>query len=180
MSEKNSLRSAIRKKQKGLSLTLRRTKSRKIFQKLLRDPLFCKAGHVALYYGIAPEVMTRPFLKALVEQKKIYLPQVISKGRMVFRRVGSLHRDLVKGAYSIMEPKGACPKRAAARMDLIVVPGVAFDKRGGRLGRGGGYYDRVLTKTKRVPTFGICFREQLVKKVPMDSRDVRVDKVITD
>jgi 5-formyltetrahydrofolate cyclo-ligase len=65
-------------------------------------------------------------------------------------------------------------------MDLIIAPGVAFDRRGGRLGRGGGYYDRLLRRAEKVPVIGLCFREQLVKKVPMKPHDVRMNKVITD
>ncbi len=65
-------------------------------------------------------------------------------------------------------------------MDVIVVPGVGFDRAGGRLGRGGGYYDRALRSAPKVPKIGLCFREQLVKKIPMAKRDVRVDKVISD
>ncbi len=180
MSDKALLRCAIRKKQRALSWRSRHAKSRKIFQKLFEEPLFRKARHIALYCGIAPEVMTRAFLKPLLREKKLYLPQVASRGQLIFRRVTLLQRDLVKGAYSIMEPKTACPKRAAGRMDLIVVPGVAFDRKGGRLGRGGGYYDRVLKTARNIPKIGLAFREQLVRKVPMTRLDVRVDQVITD
>jgi 5-formyltetrahydrofolate cyclo-ligase len=65
-------------------------------------------------------------------------------------------------------------------MDLIIVPGVAFDRKGGRLGRGAGYYDRLLRKARSVPKIGLCFREQLVRKVPMKKHDMSVDKIITD
>ena len=180
MSEKDYLRKNVLEKRKKIPSGLRWIKSRKIFLKLFQDPLFLAAEHVALYYGIAPEVATRPFLKTLLIDKKIYLPQVNRQGGMVFRRLCFPSKDLHKGAYGIMEPRAACPSRSAGRMDLILVPGVAFDGKGGRLGRGGGYYDRILKKASRVPKFGLCFREQIVKKVPMTAHDVWVDRVITD
>ncbi len=143
-------------------------------------PAFLRAEHVAFYYGIAPEVETKPFLKKILKEKKVYLPRIESKRSLVLCRVRSLSKDLKKGAYNIMEPKTLCKKWPADRMDVIIVPGVAFDKRGGRLGRGGGYYDSLLRKAKKVMKIGLCFREQIVKKVPVEAHDVRVDKIITD
>ncbi|HNX69063.1 MAG TPA: 5-formyltetrahydrofolate cyclo-ligase [Candidatus Omnitrophota bacterium] len=180
MPEKTSLRRSLQEKRSGISALRRKKKSRRIFEKLFRLPGFGKAEHVALYYSLPGEVDTRPFLKKLFCEKKIYLPRVNPRKKdMRFFRVGSLS-DLRKGAYAIMEPRKSCPGRGASKMDLIVVPGVAFDRRGGRLGRGGGYYDRILRRAGKVPVIGVCFREQLVKKVPMTLRDVRVDRVITD
>lgn len=148
---------------------------------MLRDPHFQVAEHVAFYYGIAPEVETRILLARILKKKKVYLPRTDPKKRTLsFRRVRHLARDLKKGAYGIREPRIHCRRRIANRMDLIVVPGVGFDRAGGRLGRGGGYYDRVLRRASKVPKIGLCFREQLVKKIPMSETDVRVDKVITD
>ncbi len=165
---------------KNVPLLSRHMKSRRILRKLSQEPVFRKAEHVAFYYGIAPEVETKPYLKKILKDKRIYLPRVGPRKSLTLRRVRSLSRDLKKGAYNIMEPKVFCEKRAANQMDLIIVPGVAFDKRGGRLGRGGGYYDRLLRKAGKVIKVGLCFREQLVKKVPMQAHDMRVDKVITD
>ncbi len=181
MSEKILLRKALLIKRKKIPASLRHKKSRLVFKKLFHTPEFLRAAHVALYYGIVLEVATNPFLKTILKDKKVYLPRICSgKKRMTLRQVRSLSKDLVKGPYDIMEPKLSCPERPAAQMDLIVVPGVAFDKRGGRLGRGSGYYDRLLRKAKKVVKIGLCFREQIVKKVPMKAHDERVNKVITD
>ena len=179
------IKHALRKKhlagRKAIPAARRRAKSGKIFKRLLKEPSFQEAKHIAFYYGIAPEVATRPFLKAVLKKKKIYLPRTEpQKKRMTFRQVRVFSKDLVKGPYGIMEPKLSCAVRPAVRMDLIIVPGVAFDRRGGRLGRGAGYYDRLLRKAKKVVKIGLCFREQLVKKVPMRLHDVRMDRVITD
>jgi 5-formyltetrahydrofolate cyclo-ligase len=181
MLTKTFLRKKILKQRRAIPPGVRRAKSRRIFTKISEEPFFKKARHIALYCGIAPEVITRPFLKKILKEKKIYLPQTEPiKKSMKLRRIRVLPGDLRKGPYGIMEPKISCPVRSATRMDLIIVPGVAFDKKGGRLGRGAGYYDRFLRKARRVPKIGLCFREQLVKKVPMKKFDMSVDKVITD
>ena len=180
MSDKSILRKALLENRSHIPLLSRHVKSRRILLKLSREPIFRKAEHVALYYGIAPEVETKPFLKKALKDKKIYLPRIGPKKSLALCRVRSLSRDLKKGAYNIMEPKVSCEERPVRQMDIIILPGVAFDKRGGRLGRGGGYYDRLLRKTGKVVKVGLCFREQVVKKVPMRAHDMRVDKIISD
>jgi 5-formyltetrahydrofolate cyclo-ligase len=180
MPDKTSLRKALLEKRRKIPAELRHKKSRLVFNKLFRTSEFRKAEHVALYYGIVGEVGTRAFLKKIMKIKELYLPEAVVSGKkLVFRKFRAFS-DLRKNAYAIMEPKRSCPRRSTARMDLIVVPGVGFDRQGGRLGRGDGYYDRALRRLRRVPTIGVCFREQIVKKIPMEARDVRVDKVITD
>jgi 5-formyltetrahydrofolate cyclo-ligase len=180
MPEKSSVRKALLEKRGNIPLLSRRVKSRRILKLLSREPVFRRAEHVALYYGIAPEVETRSFLEKVLKDKKIYLPRIDPKKSLALCRVRSLSKDLKKGAYNIKEPKVFCEKRPACQMDMIIVPGVAFDKSGGRLGRGGGYYDRLLRKAPKVVKVGLCFREQIVKKVPMKAHDVKVDRVITD
>ncbi len=180
MSDKTFLRKALLGKRRNIPSLSRRVKSRRILRKLSREPVFRSAEHVAFFYGIPPEVETKPFLKRVLKDKKIYLPRIDPKKSLALCRVRSLLKDLKKGAYNIMEPKAFCEKRPARQMDIIIAPGVAFDKSGGRLGRGGGYYDRLFRKAKKVVKIGLCFREQIVKKVPMKAHDVRVDKIITD
>ena len=178
---KHALRRKYLARRKAIPAAWQRAKSKKIFRQLLRTPSLYKAEHIAFYYGIAGEVATRPLLRTLLKNKKVYLPKTEpGKKLMMFRQVRSLAKDLIKGPYGIMEPKLSCPKRPVARMDLIIVPGVAFDRQGGRLGRGVGYYDRLLKQAKKVVKIGLCFREQMVKKVPMKAHDVKMDKVITD
>ncbi len=180
MLEKSFLRKALLEKRGKIPLFLRRVKNRRIFQILSQEPVFRRAEHVAFYYGIAPEVETGSFLKKILKDKKIYLPRSGPKKSLVLCRVRSLFKDLRKGAYNIREPRAFCEKRPARQMDIIIVPGVAFDKNGGRLGRGGGYYDRLLRNAKKIVKIGVCFQEQIVKKVPMNMHDVKVDRVITD
>ena len=180
MPEKSFLRKTLLEKRKNIPASLRRVKSRRIFRDLFQAPAFRNAEHVAFYYGIAPEVETTLFLKKALKDKKVYLPRIEPHKRLSLCRVRSLSKDLKKGTYNIREPRAFCVKRPAGQIDLIIVPGVAFDRRGGRLGRGGGYYDRLLRKAKKAVKIGVCFREQIVRKVPMEKRDVKMDLVITD
>lgn len=180
MPEKSFLRKALLEKRGNIPLPLRRVKSHRILRTLSRELVFRRAEHVAFYYGITPEVETRSFLEKVLKDKKIYLPRIDSKKSLALCRIRSLSRDLKKGAYNIREPRAFCKERPVRQMDIIIVPGVAFDKRGGRLGRGGGYYDRLLRQAPKVVKVGLCFREQIVKKVPMKAHDVKVDQVITD
>lgn len=180
MSAKNSFRRMVLEKRKNIPAVSRRAKSKKIFKRLIQTSVFQRSAHIAFYCGITPEVSTQSFLKAALKDKKIYLPRVqLRKKRLQFHRVRSLG-DLRRGPYGILEPKPSCAAIPAKRLELIIVPGVAFDRRGGRLGRGAGYYDRFLKKAKQAVKVGLCFREQIVKKIPMKHHDVRMDRIITD
>jgi 5-formyltetrahydrofolate cyclo-ligase len=87
-------------------------------------------------------------------------------------------RDLVVGRFGIREPGPACPVIPLNRLDLVLVPGIAFDARGGRLGRGQGFYDRLLADVRGTKC-GVAFAEQLVDVVPMGSLDIRLNCILT-
>lgn len=108
--------------------------------------------------------------------KKIALPRVVGEHLTLHWVDGPA--SLVKGRFGILEPPDSAPIADVRALDLILVPGVAFDHGGGRLGRGRGYYDRLLAGT---PAFkvGVCFDSQIVSKVPCEPHDIRMDAVIT-
>ena len=178
--KKNFLRKKLLQKRKKIPASKRRRKSQRIFEKLFKAPRYRKAKKIALYVHLVSEVETKPFLKRILKAKEVFLPRTVAKNNLVLHRVRALAKDLHKGVYSILEPRPRCPQKSVAAMDLVVVPGVGFDRKGNRLGRGAGYYDRLLKKAGGVRKIGICFREQLVQKIPMTKRDRRVDQVITD
>jgi 5-formyltetrahydrofolate cyclo-ligase len=93
-------------------------------------------------------------------------------------RVQNLQTEIGSGQFGIREPKAGCPEIPLERLGLILVPGVAFDLRGGRLGRGRSYYDRLLTEIQGIKC-GVAFDEQIVETVPAGSLDVRMDFVLT-
>jgi 5-formyltetrahydrofolate cyclo-ligase len=137
------------------------------------------AQTIVAYYSLADEVDTHQLVDTLLsEGKEVYLPRVISDTEMVLCRYTG-PESLQSGAYGIMEPVGD-PISERTTIDVILVPGVAFDAEGHRLGRGKGYYDRFLgaLPMPRPKLIGICFDFQKVGYVPIDLCDVAVDVVI--
>ncbi len=109
------------------------------------------------------------------EGKQVAFP-VVSGEQLSARWVAGFS-ELKPGAFGILEPANEAPC-AGNTFDLILVPGLAFDRRGGRLGRGKGYYDRFLSETGGLRA-GICFEDQVVEEIPGEAHDIRMDFLIT-
>ena len=156
-------------------------------------PRLAEAQTVMAYYSLPDEVCTHRLLDDLVaEGKTVLLPKVLDAERMELRRYSG-PQDLMEGAFHIMEPVGE-PFTDYRLIDVALIPGVAFDAAGHRLGRGRGYYDRFLSShLLTVPTvpepvegsegftphlIGVCFDFQKVETVPHDANDIPVDMVI--
>ncbi len=149
--------------------------SKQILVLLEKHPVFQKAKTILLYYSLNDEVNTHPFIDKWCKQKSIILPKVIGNELDLKKYDGP--KNLEKGAYGIEEPVGESFSDYQA-IDLAIIPGMAFDNRGNRLGRGKGYYDRLLPKLSAYK-IGICFPFQLVEEVPADQSDIPMDEVIT-
>lgn len=146
-------------------------------QRLLLAPEFAAATVVALYSPVRNEVFTEEiFTGARRSGKTVTYPRVRGT-RLEFVEVAE-RQELVPGAFGILEPGGAQVVPLAA-LELIVVPGVAFDLAGHRLGYGKGYYDRFLHE-RRGRLVGLCFDFQLVERLPAEAHDVRMDMVVTE
>ena len=142
-------------------------------------PFLAEARTIMAYYSLPDEVNTHSLIDDLVsEGKTVLLPKVMGVDTMELRRYTG-RDDLQEGVYHILEPVGK-PFTDYAAIDLILVPGLAFDAAGHRLGRGRGYYDRFLHS--RVGFYcvkiGICFDFQKVDEVPIDAFDMPVDMVV--
>lgn len=145
--------------------------------KLSRHPRLADAHTVLLYSALPDEVPTQPLLSRLAtEGKTVLLPRVVNDTDMELRRYTGLH-DLEQGAFGIMEPTGEL-FTDYDDIDVAVIPGMAFDREGHRLGRGKGYYDRFLTQLPHTYKIGICFPFQLVDHVPTDAHDILMNEVI--
>ena len=149
---------------------------------LARLSEFSGARALAIYAALPDELSTLAlFRRALDAGKRLALPRVLGQGALEFAWVRDFE-DLRPGRYGVPEPPSESVLVSLAEMDLIVVPGIAFDRGGGRLGRGGGYYDRALAVlgTPRPFVIGFATSEQLVPEVPREVFDERVDAVVTE
>jgi 5-formyltetrahydrofolate cyclo-ligase len=153
--------------------------SRRIVERLFRMPEVREAGTAMAFWSFGSEVDTGPMIEGLVVAGvRVVLPRVAGdRIEAVAYRPG----DPVRAAgFGAMEPTGA-EVVAAEDVDVVIVPGVAFDRAGGRVGYGGGFYDRFLTRTRPgVPAIAIAFAVQVVDEVPRGGADRGVDAVVTE
>lgn len=177
LSDKQALRKLIRHEKQLLSTEELSCQSEIVNQRLLAHPRLTAASVVMMYWSLPDEVCTHAAVEAVAAAgKTVALPVVVGDGLMQLRRyTGSA--SLKAGAYGIMEPQSE-PFTAIGSIDLVVVPGMAFDPQGHRLGRGKGYYDRFLAAIPSVYKIGVCFDFQKVSHVPTSSNDIPVDEVL--
>lgn len=174
---KEELRRLVRSQKRMYSAPQLQAMSAEVVARLMALPQMAAAKTVMLYYSLPDEVSTHELADRLVERGKVVvLPVVTGPTEMELRRYRSAD-DLSMGAFGIMEPTGE-PFTSLAEIDLAVVPGMAFDTRGNRLGRGKGYYDRFLSQLPQATMVGLCFPFQKFPGVPTDENDVRMDLVI--
>jgi len=153
-------------------------KSEIIFQKIIHHKKYQSASNIALYKNLKDEVSTQRLIDySLVNGKNVFVPRVEENG-LVFYQIFEGEK-FVKSQFHVEEPIGEMKNLLQKELDLIIVPGVAFDSCYHRMGFGKGYYDRFL-KDKRVYKIGICFHEQYTDIIPFDENDILMDEVIMD
>ena len=151
-----------------------------IENKLLEQEEFVKAKRIMFYLAFDGEVKTKNMInKARELDKEIYAPICDREEKMLKPGLLSNDSTLVKGPYQAWEPQ-TTDGLSLEELDLVIVPGVGFDAHNNRLGRGKGYYDRLLKQTAgKVYSMGLAFDFQVLPKLPLDSHDMPVDKVIS-
>lgn len=177
---KSALRREIRLRIEQLTTAQRDAASRRLCAQLAQQPLWQRARAILGFAPTAHEPDIWPLLQSALAQGRIVALPRFAPERDTYEtaRVCQPGRDLVTGRFGIREPSAACALVALEELDLILVPGVAFDSQGHRLGRGRGYYDRLLAGIRAVKC-GVAFDEQLVEAVPVEPQDVRVDCLVT-
>ena len=174
---KEILRKEILDRRKKLKEEEIKELSRKVVENLKKLKCFKKAKTLLLYYPVKGEVDIRPLFEELLKEGKILLlPKVSDEGELYAVEVRDLN-VLKKGAFGIPEPVGGRIFKPE-KVDFVAVPGVAFDPKGNRLGMGKGFYDRFLPRVKGCKV-GIAYDFQLLKQVPTEGHDVKVDYVVT-
>ncbi|MBB2494000.1 5-formyltetrahydrofolate cyclo-ligase [Aquipseudomonas ullengensis] len=183
------LRRQLRQARRNLSPLQQKQAARALYRQLVQHPLFRRARHIALYLPTDGEIDPRPLLRAAQRHgKTTYLPVLSTWPRthMGFQRIEA-HEQLARNRFHIAEPHAnPARQRRAWTLDLILLPLVGFDEEGGRLGMGGGFYDRSLAyrqvrKNWHKPTLlGLAHECQKVDKLALASWDVRLQAVVTD
>ncbi len=156
-----------------------------ICSRLVGLPEYAAARTVMYYVDVRSEARTRHYLPTVLgHDKRIVVPYCVA-GELELFHLTSMD-ELAVGMYRILEPKAELRERpekrvAPAELDLVVVPGVAFDRQGGRLGHGFGYYDKLLHHARPdAPLVALAFECQLFPEIPMHAHDVYMDRVITE
>jgi len=155
-------------------------KSETITELLIQHLLFKKKNNILFYVSYNGEVHTHQLIKKSLVSKNVYVP--ISETETHSLQISRLEDwdELIPGTYGILEPiKEKKRVHPITILDLIIVPGVAFDEKGHRLGQGGGYYDWLLSNTN-TPTIALAFESQIIDSIPLESHDQQVDVIITE
>lgn len=158
-------------------------RSARICQRLTALPAFQAATAVMVYGPIPGEVDVAAVAGAvLAEGKRLCLPRADWGARaMQAVEIHDPGADLVPARYGIREPRPDLPALPVAELGLVLVPGLAFDARGNRLGRGAGFYDRFLADPSlSAPTCGVCYEAQLFDDVPVDPWDIPLNLIATE
>lgn len=177
---KNELRQQIRTRIKTLTPEQRVTASTQARALLEQQMVWKNAKLIFFYAPMAEEIDIWPLLTdALAAGKAVALPRFDSlTQRYVACQIRDVAKDLNHGQFGIREPGGHCIAVPPNRLDLILVPGVAFDAHGRRLGRGKGFYDQMLASV-RGTTCGVAFDEQIVEAIPVEPHDVHLNCILT-
>lgn len=174
--EKKELRKLVRTFKQKYNDPQKRTEwSEKLLEQVEADETFSKAHTVLLYCSLPDEVETQYFVDKWSRHKEVLLPVVVGDDLELRRYTG--RKDLSTGSFNIKEPTGEL-FTDYDKIEFVLVPGMAFDARGNRLGRGKGYYDRLLPRLKNALKCGLCYPFQLMEEVPAEEYDIKMDKVI--
>ena len=177
---KAQLRRELRAEAQQHDAREREQSSQAVCSQLGQKACYLKAQSVMFFAAMAEELDLRPLAaQALADGKQVAYPRWAEGSRQYEAAwVKNLEHALVRGHWGILEPHGSCPRADLKRIDLILVPGVGFSLNGGRLGRGKGYYDRMLAEAGGLKC-GVAFDWQITEVIPMEPRDVYLDCLLT-
>ena len=180
---KNDIRKQILKSRDELDYEISIEKSRKAAENVVKSDIFAKAENIMVFSSFRSEIGTIDIINAIfANRKKLFMPlSLMETNEIVTCLILSLD-DLELGNYGILEPK----KKSifigdSKELDLIIVPGAAFDMNGHRIGYGAGYYDRLLSRPDiKAVSIGLCFDMQIVPYVPTSKHDISLDYLVTE
>ena len=181
---KEEIRRNILKKRISLSFVERRNKSRQVFLRLNETIGYRNSQNIMFYVATRSEVQTEEMIKTSIKiGKNIFVPIILTeRTNLAPSKIYDFDIELEKGKKGILEPKKEYYRLFSPEdIDLMIIPGVAFDTSGNRIGRGFGYYDNFLRKIRSsVEIIALAFEMQIVKKILNDKNDIPVNKIITE
>ena len=181
---KEEIRRKILKKRLSLSFEDIRDKSRQVFLHLTETVEYINSQNIMFYVATRSEVQTEEMIKMSIKMgKNVFVPIILPECiNLAPSKIVDFDIELEKGNKGILEPKKEYHRIfTPENIDLIVVPGIAFDLKGNRIGRGFGYYDNFLRKVcSFAKIVALAFEMQTVKKIPNDKNDIPVHKIITE
>jgi 5-formyltetrahydrofolate cyclo-ligase len=180
MKEKSELRPSLRSAALRLDAAEQAAASAHARSLLRRQPVWSAARAVLFYAPIAGEIDLTPLIQeALAAGRAVALPGFVpAAGVYAAFAVSDLARDCAPGKFGIREPRPSCAPIALNRLDLALVPGLGFDPFGQRLGRGAGFYDRLLAGVDGTKC-GVAFDAQIVARLPAETHDIRMNVILT-
>ena len=172
--EKSDIRRKIKAMRSMLLEAERMSAADEVFEQLEKTAAFLLADRILMYHSLPDELSTHRFLDKWHDRKNFYLPRVNGVNLEILPYDES---RLELGAFHIEEPTGDNTV-SPDEIELVIVPAVAYDRSGNRLGRGKGFYDRLLSSTKATKV-GVGYEFQIVDEIPAEPHDVKMDMVIT-
>ena len=173
---KGVLRKELLLKRRGVSKESILARSMLAKENHFSFPQFAKASSAMFYVSFGREVSTREMIEESFSKKQVVVPKIFGDNLLPCKICS--FSELSRSYFNILEPINEKPF-PISKLDVVIVPGLAFTKRGDRIGYGKGFFDRFLRKTSAFK-IGLCLDEFLLEKIPTESGDEKVDAVITD
>lgn len=175
MLNKQEIRDYIKRQKALLSSKEKSSAAQAVYNKLSALRQISDSSKILLYHSLPDELSTQLIIKKLYDEKELYLPRVNGVNLEILPYTPS---SLKTGSFNIKEPAGNNIINIAD-INLVVVPGVAFDLHGNRIGRGKGFYDRLLNDTSAIK-IGICYDCQIINYIPNEPHDIKMNIIISD
>ncbi|MGL5822685.1 MAG: 5-formyltetrahydrofolate cyclo-ligase, partial [Sarcina sp.] len=168
----------MREKRKSMDSKEKKEKDELLKNSLLESEEYKNAKNIFIYVSLADEIETHNIIRRMLEDgKSVAVPKVIDSKNMKAVKINSFDDLTSTGPYGILEPSDKCVD-ISLEIDLAIVPGLAFETSGMRLGYGGGYYDRFLSEHPSIKKISLCYDYQVVTTVYPKAYDINVDRII--
>jgi len=176
---KDELRKEIGQKRRHIDKLQKTEFDKKIYKNIVNLPEWQKSKNIFLYISTKDEVSTRDLIKNHFGTKKIIVPKSHTKSNtLTLHEIGSI-KDTAKGSYSILEPNAHTKIVSPQNIAISIIPGIAFDKKGHRVGYGKAYYDKIANSLTGLK-IGLAYEVQIVNNIPAQKHDIPVDIIITE